>query len=160
MLNRRLWYIILALVLVLSVVTPVAAAAPGNEAPLLAQNAEGAIPGSYIVVFKDGVGPAAAEHMMRGVQGQGGEVTYRYDAALNGFAVKLPEQALNGILHNPLVAYVEADQVMTADTTQSGATWGLDRIDQRSCRLTAITTTPDRRRRHRLHHRHGHQLRA
>jgi len=40
----------------------------------------------------------------------------------------------------PGVAYVEPDQVMMAFTTQSGATWGLDRIDQRSLPLSTTFT--------------------
>src|SRR4030095_8565456 len=36
---------------------------------------------------------------------------------------------------SPSVAYVEPDQVVRADTTQSPATWGLDRIDQRDLPL-------------------------
>ena len=44
------------------------------------------------------------------------------------------------------VAYVEPDRVVTADATQNmdanGDPWGLDRIDQRTCRCRAPTRTP------------------
>jgi subtilisin family serine protease len=33
---------------------------------------------------------------------------------------------------NPNVAYIEADATVTASTTQTNATWGIDRIDQRN----------------------------
>jgi subtilisin family serine protease len=36
------------------------------------------------------------------------------------------------VRRDPAVAYVEADRRITADATQTGATWGLDRIDQRN----------------------------
>ena len=36
---------------------------------------------------------------------------------------------------DPRVQYVEEDSVVTIDTTQTGATWGLDRIDQRNLPL-------------------------
>lgn len=42
---------------------------------------------------------------------------------------------MEAIRRNPKVAYVEQDAVVTATTTQSGATWGLDRIDQRALPL-------------------------
>jgi subtilisin family serine protease len=59
-----------------------------------------------------------------------------YSAALKGFAATLPAQALQGLVHNPNVAFIEADAVVQLDVTQSPATWGLDRIDQRNLPLS------------------------
>jgi subtilisin family serine protease len=90
------------------------------------------IPDRYIVVFKDQVGNPASEAaaMMRG---RGGEIHFTYEHAIKGFAATIPAAAVEAIRRNPKVAYVEQDAVVTttATTTQSGATWGLDRIDQR-----------------------------
>jgi subtilisin family serine protease len=36
------------------------------------------------------------------------------------------------LLNNPKVKYIEQDQVASIDATQTGATWGLDRVDQRN----------------------------
>ncbi len=132
--HRKLGFVGLVLLLVLAVASPALAAPEGPGAPLIGRDAPGAIAGRYIVVFKDGVGPDAAEQAMGRLAG--GQVLHRYTAALNGFAAELPEQAIQGLLHNPNVAYIEVDQVVTIDATQSPATWGLDRIDQRALPLS------------------------
>jgi subtilisin family serine protease len=100
---------------------PLLAAAPGAQA----------IPGRYIVVFRDGVAdaPGLARRM---TEQAGGTLHYTYSHAVRGFALSLPDAALNGLRNNPNVAYVEQDQVVSLATTQTGATWGLDRIDARS----------------------------
>jgi subtilisin family serine protease len=61
---------------------------------------------------------------------------YVYTAAVNGFAGTLNAGQLNALRHNPNVAYIEQDAPMQASTTQTGATWGLDRIDQASLPLS------------------------
>src|ERR671932_50069 len=87
---------------------------------------------SYIVVLKSSVADPAAvaqEHAAR----FGGTVTHVYSLTLTSAAVA-------GIVADPRVDYVEADGVVTADTTQTGATWGIDRIDQRSLPLSGTYT--------------------
>jgi subtilisin family serine protease len=56
-------------------------------------------------------------------------VRYTYQHALKGFAASMSAQAAAALARNPNVAYVEQDQEMYASNTQTGATWGLDRID-------------------------------
>ncbi|MBI2408286.1 MAG: S8 family peptidase [Gemmatimonadetes bacterium] len=85
----------------------------------------------YIVVFTDDV----ADPRGRAVglaQRFGGSVTHTYGAALKGFSGEFSGTAIADLARDPSVAYVERDQEMTAFTTQTGATWGLDRIDQRA----------------------------
>ena len=85
-----------------------------------------AISGRFIITVRDGVSPAAVarEH---GVSPQ-----YVYSHALNGFAGPMSVAARDGLLRDARVSRVELDGIAEAWTTQSNATWGLDRIDQRS----------------------------
>ena len=131
LLKRSLFVLI---VLALSVSGSSTAAAQG-ESPILGADSATAIPGRYIVVFKPGTPAAALTAAAENARGSGGQVDFVYDAALTGFAGNLPEQALFGLSHNPNIEFIEADQVITIDTTQSPATWGLDRIDQRNLPL-------------------------
>lgn len=124
--------IAITLLLALVLASPVSGASQAPAAPLLAQSAAGVLPGRYIVVFKTGAGSAQVDAALSGL---GGQVLYRYGAALNGFAATLPTAAVQALQRNPLVAYIEADQEMWAVDTQGNATWGLDRIDQHNLPL-------------------------
>jgi subtilisin family serine protease len=118
--------------------TPLATPAAG-AAPLLSAQAGRGIEGQYIVVLGPGATPrsvAAAAGVSPG---------FVYTAALNGFSASLNQGQLNALRHLPGVAYVEQDQRAQAATTQSGATWGIDRIDQRNLPLSGTytyTSTP------------------
>jgi subtilisin family serine protease len=94
---------------------------------------------TFIVVLKPSVSraaPVAAEHAQR----LGGEVRYVYEHALKGYAGVFGEGQLGALAADSRVASIERDGVMTADTTQSSATWGLDRIDQRNLPLSGSFT--------------------
>jgi subtilisin family serine protease len=146
--HKRLWSALLVLVLLLAVAAPAFAQ---DDGPVdLAPSAEisTAIPGRYIVVFKEGADVAAVDAAIADAQtaaaateGSGAvDVHYRYEAALLGFAASLPASSLDALQKNSNVAYIEADQVVTIDTTQTGATWGLDRIDQTALPLSGTFT--------------------
>jgi subtilisin family serine protease len=94
---------------------------------------------SYIVVLKSSVANSAAVAREQAAR-FGGTVTHVYSHALKGYSLTLPAAAAARIAADPRVAYVEADGVMKADTTQTGATWGIDRIDQRSLPLSGTYT--------------------
>ena len=112
--------------------SPVSGRAP-EAAPLLSAGA-GAIEGSYVVVLNEGADPRSVAAVA------GVSPRYVYTAAVNGFAASLNAGQLNALQHNPHVRYVEQDQTYQADATQSGATWGIDRIDQRSRPLSGTYT--------------------
>lgn len=129
-------FVVMALVLVVSTSQPVFAAPAGriNLAPVLSAGMK-IIPDRYIVVFKADASAGAVDSAIADANSKGAKVHFNYQKALKGFAATLPANALAAIRSNPNVEYVEEDQVVTIDTTQSGATWGLDRIDQRALPL-------------------------
>ncbi len=121
------------------VVPRVGGPAPG-EAPLHTRDAAQTIRDRYIVVFKDAVNdaPGLARNL---VGAHGGKLHYTYRHAIRGFAATLPPQALEAIRRNPNVDYVEPDGIArVVGTVQPGATWGLDRIDQRELPLNSTYT--------------------
>ncbi len=106
-------------------------------APAFAAQQAGGLPDRYIVVFRPGTSNA---DRLTTEMSRGGTVHYRYAAALKGFAATLPAAAIEGIRRNPNVEFVEADAVVTTTATQTNATWGLDRIDQRDLPLSTTYT--------------------
>jgi len=94
------------------------------------------IPNQYIVVLKNDVTDVESEalRLSRDFGGdRGGGFTYH--RALKGFSVRMPEAQAAKLANDPRVAFVEEDGVVNMITTQTGATWGLDRIDQRDLPL-------------------------
>lgn len=89
------------------------------------------IAGSYIVTLSDDVTDVAAVANELGIKHKG-SLKHVYKSALKGFSIDdLSDEEAALLADDPRVEMIEADQVMTALTTQTGATWGLDRVDQR-----------------------------
>lgn len=99
-------------------------------------SADKRIPNHYVVVLKGNVVDVDSEAAKLAQDYSGdrsNEHTYR--RALKGFSVRMSEQQATRLAQDPRVAFVEEDGEVTASTTQTGATWGLDRIDQRDLPL-------------------------
>jgi subtilase family protein/VCBS repeat protein/peptidase inhibitor I9 len=92
------------------------------------------IPNQYQVVLKDvvtEVEPAVRQLAQR----YSGRPLFMYRSAIKGFSVRMSEERAQALAEDPQVLFVEEDREFTLATTQSGATWGLDRIDQRNLPL-------------------------
>ena len=128
----------------------VCTALPGLAAELL--TVDRPIEGRYIVVLKEqvagpsarsagGVTAAQVPSVARSMTTQHRAKLLRsYQHALRGFVVDADDAALAQLLKDPRVAYVEEDGVGSIYATQSNATWGIDRIDQRNLPLSTTYT--------------------
>jgi subtilisin family serine protease len=107
---------------------------PAPDISMQASSNAEVIPGRFIVTVRDGVSPSAVadDH---GVRPQ-----FVYTEALNGFAGAMSNAARDGLLRDARVSLVEPDGVARAVVTQSNATWGIDRIDQRALPLSGSYT--------------------
>jgi len=108
-------------------------------APLYVRSDADVIPGQYIVVFNDDVADPHGKAKEKALK-KNGKLKYSYGAALKGFAAELSDAAVAELRADPDVAYIEQDQTVSINTTQTGATWGIDRIDQRSRPLSGTYT--------------------
>ncbi|MCD9005601.1 S8 family peptidase [Luteimonas sp. XNQY3] len=139
--------------LVLAVATVLASPAFAGEL----RKVDNAIPGQYIVVFNsddirervdadrlagrldkafiaspDAAVAAEVEKRVVDVAAQHDlKVSRLYTHALHGMVVSADERKLASLLNDPRVDFVEEDGYVELSATQTGATWGLDRVDQR-----------------------------
>ena len=125
------------------------ALAPANAEAADFRFADKPVDGQYIVVLKDRAAGLANENSSRPtVATVASEMarTHRanlvrsYKHALRGFVVTATDDALLRLLADPRVEYIEEDGIVQASATQSNATWGIDRTDQRDLPLSGSYT--------------------
>jgi subtilisin family serine protease len=136
---------VLFVTLVFCVVALLAASAPASRSSAsstqkhskLFKKGERAIPGQYIVVLNDEAAGSLGQFSFAQqaadvlVSAYGGRMKQVFKHAINGYAAEMTEAEAVALSEDPRVAFVEEDGIMRASVTQTGATWGLDRIDQR-----------------------------
>ena len=93
-----------------------------------------AIPGRFIVTLAPGARPSDVARDF------GVKPDFEYHAVLNGFAGQISDAARMGLLRDNRVVRMEQDGVVTTMATQTNATWGLDRVDQRNLPLNGTYT--------------------
>jgi Subtilase family/Peptidase inhibitor I9/FG-GAP-like repeat len=108
-------------------------------APLYGMDNPERVPGSYIVVMKDGsqtqVGQSTSSlSALSTLEGLSLTAQYKMEG-FQGFAGQITDEALERIRKDPNVAYVEADGIIQGDQALP-LPWGIDRIDQHDLPLT------------------------
>ena len=119
-------------------VAPSASLDPGSAS--FASSSSGApIAGRYIVRFRDDEQNVDDEASALATK-HAGKITYLYHSAIKGMTLEIPDGAVAALRAEPRVISVEQDQTMSISTIQAGATWGIDRIDQRALPLSSTYT--------------------
>jgi len=94
----------------------------------------------YIVVLKDQLPDHAALKDVEFASNEladlyGGKIDKQFNHVLMGYSVEMTAQEAEILSRDDRVKYVEEDAEISASDTQTGATWALDRIDQRGASL-------------------------
>ena len=134
--NRRTFAPVLMLAIGAACADTTSPSGTGRLAPLLEPTMNigtQLVANEYIVVLND---DADVGEGVRRAEARGGEVVAAWSNALRGFAVRGGSSLIVSLRSDPGVRYVEQVQEYSISTTQTPATWGIDRIDQRNLPLS------------------------
>jgi len=116
-----------------SITLPVAKTSAKNDK---LRRSERPIPNRYIVVLNDtdenGSETLASERAAEHARGFSMRVEKVFEFAIKGYSAEMSDSEASRLAEDAGVKFVEEDTVVEVRETQTGATWNLDRIDQRS----------------------------
>lgn len=119
--------------------------APGQEPEDKLVRAKEPVAGEYIVVLAEAGDKMAPQQVYAATESLlapfSKKPEHQFTAAVKGFTVtQMSEADALALASDPRVAYVEENGVVSLNATQTNATWGLDRIDQRALPLNQTYT--------------------
>lgn len=118
--------------------TPMVPADAASTDRIVGANSPDAIPGEYVVVFKNQGQSIAANNRSASALAakHGGRVKHSFGSAIDGYAAKMSEAQALAVAADPAVQRVEqAYRVEIADEQVNPGSWGLDRVDQQDLPL-------------------------
>lgn len=135
--NRTKLAVLFAAAATAAIGVAVPASAESTAAVPVIQATTGGVSGQYIVTLKDQAGIKSASTLAADLNV---EPRHVYSSAINGFSATLSADQLEALRKDSSVARIEQNAEVSIDGTQTGATWGIDRINQAALPLDGTYT--------------------